>query len=155
MENKPNYYAIIPANVRYDKELSPNAKLLYGEITALCNEKGYCWANNSYFAELYSTSDRQIQRLIKNLIEKKYISVQLIDNKIRKIFIIDNHDKNVGVGMTKMSYYYDKNVTHNNKKNNKKNNNSQNLPSWIYEEVKSELMTEEELKNFEEELKLS
>ena len=34
---KPSYYAIIPANVRYDKRLTDKAKLLYGEITCLTN----------------------------------------------------------------------------------------------------------------------
>ena len=32
---KPNYYAINPADVRYSKKLTPNATLLYAEITAL------------------------------------------------------------------------------------------------------------------------
>lgn len=66
-------YAIIPANVRYDKDLVPNAKLLYGEITALCNEKGYCWATNQYFAELYNVSDRTIKNWISQLTDKGYI----------------------------------------------------------------------------------
>lgn len=77
-QDSRSYYAIIPANVRYDKDLTPNAKLLYGEITALCNEKGYCWANNSYFSELYGISIRSISKCINQLIEKKYITSELI-----------------------------------------------------------------------------
>lgn len=72
-EQQKAYYAIIPANVRYDKDLVPNAKLLYGEITALCNEKGYCWATNQYFAELYNVSDRTIKNWISQLVDKGYI----------------------------------------------------------------------------------
>jgi len=32
---KPNYYAILTSEVRYNQKLTPNAKLLYAEITAL------------------------------------------------------------------------------------------------------------------------
>ena len=67
MEERPNYYAIIPANIRYDNTLPPNAKLLYGEITALCNKDGYCHATNEYFAKLYSVSTRTITEWIKKL----------------------------------------------------------------------------------------
>ncbi|UXD45432.1 helix-turn-helix domain-containing protein [Enterococcus faecium] len=68
-----SYYAIIPANVRYDDSLIPSAKLLYGEITALCNEKGYCWASNEYFANQYKVSKPTIQNWLKSLEEKGYI----------------------------------------------------------------------------------
>ncbi len=80
MSNKenPNYYAIIPASVRYDKSLTPNAKLLYGEITALCNEKGFCWASNDYFATLYGVSKGSISSWIAQLAKAKYISLQMI-----------------------------------------------------------------------------
>lgn len=71
----PNYYAIIPAEVRYDKDLQPGAKLLYGEITALCNQKGFCWASNTYFSTLYQVSDRTIKNWIRRLNEEGYINI--------------------------------------------------------------------------------
>ncbi len=70
--------AWIPANVRYDEDLTPNAKLLYGEITALCNEKGYCWATNAYFADLYKVSKTSISLWIKQLLDKGYISSEIV-----------------------------------------------------------------------------
>lgn len=72
-----SYYAIIPADVRYDKRLTPNAKLLYGEITALCNEKGYCWASNSYFSELYGVSKVSISKWIAALETLGYIKIDM------------------------------------------------------------------------------
>ena len=40
--NKPSYYAVIPAEVRYDNELSADEKLMYGELTCLTSAYGYC-----------------------------------------------------------------------------------------------------------------
>lgn len=74
---QPNYYAIIPANVRYDKKLTPNAKLLYAEVTALCNMNGRCTASNQYFADLYGVSIRSIQQWISKLVELGYLSSEI------------------------------------------------------------------------------
>lgn len=78
MAEKPNYYAIIPASVRYDKKITPNAKLLYGEITALSNQQGYCWASTNYFQELYGVSRISIQKWLKSLEENNYISRSIV-----------------------------------------------------------------------------
>lgn len=77
-EQFKSYYAIIPANIRYDDTITPNAKLLYGEITALCNEKGYCWATNEYFAQLYNVSKVSISKWVKQLIDGGYIQSEII-----------------------------------------------------------------------------
>ena len=72
----PGYYAIITAEVRYDKTLCANAKLLYSEITALCNKQGFCWAKNDYFASLYEVSNRTVIRWINQLQEAGYLDVE-------------------------------------------------------------------------------
>lgn len=74
---KPNYYAIIPANVRYSS-LKPNTKLLYGEITALASKEGYCFASNRYFADLYDVTKNTISSWISDLHKAGFVSVQLI-----------------------------------------------------------------------------
>ena len=73
MKEKPSYYAIIPAQVRYAKELTPNAKLLYAEITALAQKDGSCWASNKYFSELYNVSTVTISRWVSSLVDNSFI----------------------------------------------------------------------------------
>ena len=96
-KDKKNYYAIIPANVRYDKRLSPLTRLIYGEITALSNEKGYCFATNAYFANLYSMSNVSISRCISELKEHNYIRVvyDIKEKNVdkRKIYINNTENK--------------------------------------------------------------
>ena len=84
MEN-PNYYAILPANVRYDKNLKPMEKILYAEITALSQKDGACYANNTYFSSLYNTAQETVSRWISNLEKNGYLSRQIIYKKGTKI----------------------------------------------------------------------
>ena len=72
MKEKPNYYAIISAEVRY-ADITPNAKLLYAEITAFCNMNGECFASNKYFSELYGKSKVTISNWIRELKENGFI----------------------------------------------------------------------------------
>ena len=83
MEN-PNYYAIVPAFVRYDTKICANAKLLYGEITALTNSRGYCFAQNIYFAKLYKKDISTISRWISQLVTAGHIKIDLIYKKNTK-----------------------------------------------------------------------
>lgn len=93
MDEKPNYYAIIPSEIRYDDDLTPNEKLLYGEITALTYQNGECWAKNSYFANLYKVEIQSVSRWIRHLKEKQYIDLEItykagtkeVDKRIIKI----------------------------------------------------------------------
>ena len=157
---KPNYYSIIPANIRYDKELIANAKLLYGEITALCNEKGICWAGNEYFADLYAVSKETISRWINQLKRKGYINTKIfykkdskeIDKRVISIVNLNSNypiDENVNTYcqksqsntlLTKTSIPYPQ-------------KNQEGIDENIKENITSINNKEKEERNLEEELK--
>ncbi len=127
-ENK-SYYAVIPANVRYDKRLTANAKLLYGEITALCNEKGFCWASNDYFASLYNVNKVTVSRWISDLIKCGYVSREMIykegTNEIVNRYIrINQHPINENVKHPISKNAKDNNTSFNNTFNTTTINNS-------------------------------
>ena len=76
MKEQPNYYAILSAEVRYDNRLKANVKLLFAEITALCNMNAECFASNKYFADLYDKEKGTISGWISQLVKYEYIKIR-------------------------------------------------------------------------------
>lgn len=151
MEEKKSYYAIIPANVRYDKDLPPNAKLLYGEITALCNEKGYCWAKNNYFAELYGVSKTSISKWIKALIDKGYIKSSIVYKEgskeidYRYLTIVNSPiEEKLNTPLTKVNSPIEEKLKDNNTVNTTSNNTSKykERKKTGYDEILSQIENE-------------
>lgn len=91
---QPSYYSILTADVRYDRRLKPNEKLLFSEITALSNKRGYCNASNNYFARLYDVTTVTASNWVNHLKERGYIDVEMIYDgkqiKERRIFVNSN-----------------------------------------------------------------
>ena len=77
MKEHPNYYAILPAPVRYSEMLSPTAKLLYAEITALAQKEGFCWATNGYFARLFYVHKKYVSQLLQELEHEKAVKIDI------------------------------------------------------------------------------
>lgn len=104
MENKNyqkvSYFATIPAPVRYSKDVSNFAKLLYAEITCLTNAKGYCFAMNGYLADLYKVHKNTISGAIKELENAGFVRCNYITkNKEiieRRIYLVIDTDKQNG-----------------------------------------------------------
>lgn len=153
MKDKPSYYSILTADVRYDEKLNASEKLLFSEITALSNKHGYCTAGNGYFSKLYNVSDRSVTRWIKHLKELgylKYVPIYKKDSKEvdeRRLYPLTNSkdplDKNVYGGRQKCPRPLDKNVednitsinninTNNDIKENSNKSNSNNKDNFDY-----------------------
>ena len=73
--DKPTYYTIIPAEVRYNKKISANEKVLYSEIFTLAQKSGTCFASNGFFADLYGVHKSTISKWISTLKEHKLIKI--------------------------------------------------------------------------------
>ncbi len=147
-KEQPNYYAIIPATVRYNNNLKYAEKLLYGEITALANKNGYCYAKNKYFADLYNVTTVSVSRWISHLQELGYIKTEVIRNEnkeivSRNIYIADipYYQKNQYPYIQKSTEGINKNIKDNNIKYNMDDlfyliiNNSSKIPKRFFEIV--------------------
>ena len=101
MKEKFSTYSVIPTEIMLSNDLSSTAKILYGVISSLTNEKGYCWASNDYLGSLLNISSKTASLLIKELSDYGYIQSDVEKNYKRKIFL---------GGITKMFRGYNKNV---------------------------------------------
>ncbi len=127
--DKPSYYAILTADVRYDKTLKPLARLLFAEITALCNKEGYCWASNQYFADLYEVDKTTVSGWIGQLKTRGYLTVQL-EYKEGSKQILNRYIKINGEGIdeiTKTSFQKDVDPIDQKTKVNTKTNTKTNI----------------------------
>lgn len=70
-------YSVIPARVRDDHSLRPNAKLLYGELSALAQAEGYCWASNAYLAEQLGVAAKTVEGLLRQLKDRGHIQLEV------------------------------------------------------------------------------
>lgn len=92
LKRKPGYIAILPPRVRYDRTLTPNAKLLYAEISAMSDVTGFCWASNDYLAGLFSISVQSVTRLVAQLVARGYAETRMCPTATgseRRIFMTD------------------------------------------------------------------
>lgn len=115
----------MPRIILNDQTCSQTDKLVYGMINSLSNNKEYCYASNSYFANQLSVKEKTISNSINNLKRKKYIDVKFINSQ-RRIYLNEtivskenskvlekNEDKNI----VKNYQYKRKEYTRNNNKN--------------------------------------
>lgn len=117
---EPGYWAVLPAKVRYAQELPAAAKILYAEISSLTDARGYCFASNAYFMDLYGLTERTLQRHLDALKRGGFIRIQdgdggsgrrkiyaginpLVWNPDKNDGVPDHPDKNDGVTPTKMT----------------------------------------------------
>lgn len=106
---EPSLFVTLLAPVLYDAELSPNAKLLYGVISSLTSQRGYCYALNSTLAEWFGVTERQVSRLVKELDERGHIYIRTGTTKngsqrqiyLSNVLIPGGVDKNVQGGVDK------------------------------------------------------
>jgi hypothetical protein len=82
---------------------------MYGEVTALCEAKGFCWASNGYFGKLYNANERTVRRWLNELAAVGFVTVDAANNQHgeRRIFIADARTNLPG------QICPDKNVRHN------------------------------------------
>ena len=80
-----NWYATITAQVLMAKDISSTQKLIIALISNLSNEKGYCYATNSYISDCLGISSTTISHNISDMEDKGYLTRIIHRNELNQI----------------------------------------------------------------------
>lgn len=76
-----NYFVVIPYWVLVSEELNANEKILYGVISSLTKKNGFCYASNSYLADVMKMHPASVSRCVNHMKELGVISLDYIYGK--------------------------------------------------------------------------
>ena len=93
MKQLPGYYAILPPKIRYNRNLSANAKLLWAELSALQSHNCEVFASNEYLGRLMNLKERQILYLLKELKENNLIVIK--HKRTSRIITVNNREHGI------------------------------------------------------------
>ena len=79
-------YLKIPMFLADDMNIGHSGKMLYARLLLLTYKEGYCYADNTYL-DLIGVGSRRITKLLKELSDNNYISIEYKHKFQRKIYI--------------------------------------------------------------------
>lgn len=74
---EPGLWENIPHDVMFENTITSSARLLYGKLTGLAKDKGYCTIGNAALASLFEVKPRQISRWLAELSQEGFIVIQV------------------------------------------------------------------------------
>lgn len=104
----------IPREIWESNELTLQEKVFYVEIDSLDNGNKGCYANNNYFAKFFGVSTTRVSLIIKQLIDKGFITSQ--------INVKEGNKRMLKTSLRKVKYPIQHKLIHNNIINNTSNN---------------------------------
>ena len=88
--NKPNFFAVVPAPVLFHDKISDFSVRLFAVISTLCQAEGYCNAKNKTLGDWVGASTSKVSRAITELAKYDLVTVEIKKNAsgtFRKIYL--------------------------------------------------------------------
>ncbi len=115
-----NYYAVIPAPILFDKDLTPIEKVLFAHLSVLSEKEWYAFANNTYLWQQIDRSPHHVSKILSKIEKKWFIRISHTETK-RLIYLEIGVVKNDKGGSQKWQGGVVKNDNHNIEDINNKN----------------------------------
>ncbi len=109
-------FVVIPSSLLTDMKVSAPAKLTFGVISNLSNQKGYCFATNLYIGNMLNLHENTISKHIHELIASGYLLRydEILDNQTTQRRLTLSDPVKDQLGQRKQGGGVNENVNHNN-----------------------------------------